>query len=271
MAGAYHRLNNAAKAEETYLRAVALRPRNWLAYSSLGAFYYQTGKYREAEQSFQRVVALSPDSWRGYSNLGGVQYVLGRPREAIAAYETSMSLRANYAAASNLGTLYFYELADYPRAVEAFQSAIAIDDTRYDLWGNLGFALHWAGEKSRARVAFEKATTLAEASLRVNRRDAGVLMAAAEYYAGLGNVARARELSKLALSAAPENPRVLYKAGVLNETTFGDRAAALDLLNRALDRGSARKELERDPSLAQLRADGGLARLRPQGAPGHNQ
>ena len=261
MAEAYHKLNDLGKAEHAYKLAIAKRPNYWRGYSMLGAFYFATAKYSDAGNAFRQVIALSPDSWRAYSNLGAVHYVEGRPREAIASYEKSMALRPNYAAASNLGTLYFYELRDYRRAATAFQNAIALDDTRHDLWGNLAWALHWSGQAAQARAAFEKATALAEGRWRVNPRDAVVLMSLAEYRAALGDRASARRLMTEALSLAPDEPRLMYRAGVLHEFAFSERAAALKWLAAALDKGYARRDMERDPSLSRLRDDGGLEQL----------
>lgn len=128
LATAYDRLGLVNRAEETYLRAISLRPRYWNGYSRLGAFYYARRRYADAERMFREVVNLSPDSWRGYSNIGALYYVQGRTQEAVAAYQKSLAIRPNYQAASNLGTLYFFDMADYPRAAEAFQQAVTLDD-----------------------------------------------------------------------------------------------------------------------------------------------
>ena len=261
LAEAYHKLNDLPKAEQTYKQAIAQRPNYWRSYSMLGAFYYSTGRYLDAENAFRQVIALNPDGWRAYSNLGAVQYIQGRSRDAMASYEKSMALRPNSAAASNLGTLYFYELADYQRAATAFQQAIDIDETRHDLWGNLAWAFHWAGDTARARTAFEKATALAEERRRVNPRDAAVLMSLAEYRAALGDRASARRLMMDALSIAPDEPRLMYRAGVLYEFAFADREQALKWLAAALDKGYSRRDVERDPALSRFRNDGGLQRL----------
>ena len=63
-------MNRLADAEETYKRAVALRPESWSGYNYLGVFYLQHGRYAEAEKTFGRIVELTPDNTRGYDLLG---------------------------------------------------------------------------------------------------------------------------------------------------------------------------------------------------------
>ncbi len=166
LASAYDKLGLKQRAEETYLKAIDIRPRYWSGYSRLGAFYYAQSRYADAEGMFRQVVTLHPDSWRGYSNLGALAYRQERPKEAIAAFEKSLSIRANYQAASNLGTLYFFELADYARAAQAFQQAVSFQPNEYVVWGNLASAQLWAGQSSESRSAFTKAAELADEGAR---------------------------------------------------------------------------------------------------------
>jgi tetratricopeptide (TPR) repeat protein len=267
LAEAYQKLNEPAKAEEIFQRAIAAQPGYWLGYSWLGAFYYSTGRYREAEQAFKQVTALSPDNWRAYSNLGALYYMQDRARDAVGAFETSLRLRRNYAAASNLGALYYYEFHDYSRAAAAFRQAIDINASEYIVWGNYAWALQRAGETGQARDAFTKAVTLAEDRRRVNPKDASLLMALAEYQAALGKIADAAPLMDAALIAAPNDPRMMFRAGVLYEDSFRDRARAVEWLTKSLQRGYPWKDFDREPGLARMRGDGALDQLRRAAAP----
>ena len=60
-----------AEAEETFKRAIALRPHYWANYNRLGAYYYDLARYDDAVRMFQQVIALAPDCLYGYSNLWG--------------------------------------------------------------------------------------------------------------------------------------------------------------------------------------------------------
>jgi tetratricopeptide (TPR) repeat protein len=254
LAGAYQGLGQHDKAEEIFRRAITLRPAYWLGYSQLGAFYYGLARYTESEQMFKQVVALSPDSWRGYSNLGALYYVQGRTADAIAAFERSLAIRPNILAASNLGTLYFFEQQDYGKAAGAYRRAIDISGEEYVVWGNYAMALEWNGQKEAARKAYLRATELAEASRGVNPKVAAVQMSLAEYYAALGDTSRARTLMHAALTLEPDNARLHYQAAVLEER-WSNRDEALKWLRSAMERGYSRQQIERSPSLAGLRND----------------
>jgi tetratricopeptide (TPR) repeat protein len=262
LAMAYDRLNLKKRAEETHLKAISIRPRYWGGYSRLGAFYYAQGRHDEAERMFREVIALNPDSWRGYSNLGALYFIKGRTQEAIGAYEKSLALRPNYQAASNLGTLYFFDLQDYPRAAQAFRQAVALDADEDVVWGNLASALLWAGKADESKTAFATAAGLAEKSLAINPRNANVTMRLAEYEAALGRESRARELMGKALELAPGDARLMFQAGVLCEFWFKDREHAFEWLERSLAAGYQWKEVERSPALTALRKDSRLEQLR---------
>ena len=266
LATAYERLGRARDAEDTYKRAIAARPRYWSGYTKLGAFYHSTGRDADAEHMFRQVIAILPDSWRGYSNLGAVLYVEGKSDEAIAAFEKSWALRPNYQAASNLGTLYYFEKADYQRAAAAFKRALSQDDRQFVVWGNYGAALHWMGDEAGANTAYTKAATLAEEARKTNPRNARTLMSLATYYGSLHMNDRARDLMEQALVLDSDTPSVLYEAGTLCEMELHDRARAFTLFEMALSRGYQWKELERSPSLTALRRDPRFEELRSRRA-----
>jgi serine/threonine-protein kinase len=210
---------------------------------------------------YQQAVNLAPDSYRTYSNLGAVYHALGRTSEATRAFEKSISIRPNYAAASNLGTLYQFEGA-YPKAVEAFRQALGINQNDFVVWGNLGSALHWSGQDKESAAAYEQARTRAEARLKVDSRNLTVLIRLAEYNGALGSRNESLSYLRRALSAAPEDPEVLFKAAVVYEYNLKRRDDALQMLERAIQRRYSWKEIDRSPSLSELRKDPRYAKLR---------
>jgi serine/threonine-protein kinase len=255
LAVAEERLGRPAEAEQTYKRAIALRPRYWAGYSRLGAFYNLTGRYADAEQMFRQVVAILPDSWRGYSNLGAMLYSQGKSDEAIAAFEKSWTLKPNYQAASNLGTLYYFEKANYQQAAAAFKRAVGIDGNQFVVWGNYGSALHWAGDEPASRTAYAKAIELAETARKTNPRDANTLISLANYHGALAHNEVARDLLEQALATNSESAPVFLHAAEICDSNLHDRPRALQLLERAIALGYPWKNVERSPALAELRKD----------------
>ena len=258
---AYERLGRNADAEKTYRRAIDMKRQYWAAYSALGGYYYRTGKYELAQQMFSQVVRLAPDSYRGYSNLGIAYFAQGRTADARTAFEKSLSIRPYYAAASNLGTLNFYE-GDYAGAARAFRQAAASDAHNYVPWGNLGAALNWAGQKKESDAAFQEARKRAEYLFKVNPRDATLLMHLAEYNGALGDEDAALSFLKNALGQAPDDPELFFKATIVYDLYLKRREEALQSLKKAIERNYSWKEINRSPSLAELRKDPRFARLR---------
>jgi serine/threonine-protein kinase len=253
-AQAYEALGRAKEAEDTYLRAIRLRPVYWGNHSRLGALYWRHGRYAEAERAFRKAIELTPDNARGYANLGGILHVMGRDEEAVAALDQSMAIRPTYAAASNLGTIQFMS-GRFVAAARAYEKALELDAHDYRLWRNLAASYYWApGEREKAGAAYERAARLAEEQLRVNPRDASVLVDLADCHAMLGNEARSRRDLSKALALAPHDVEVQETAASVYEE-LGDREAALRWIRQALAAGYPREQLERDPGLAALRAD----------------
>lgn len=251
---AYERLGQWEKAEQTYRKAIELRPHYWAGYSWLGAFYFHQGRYASAAQMFEQVVALAPDNARGYSNLGAIYVQQGRYPEAITVLERSLSLRAEYRAASNLGSAYF-RLRRFADAARAYEQAARLNERDHVVWGNLGSAYYWApGERGKAQAAFERGVALAKEQLQTNPRDAAALLGLAEYSAMLGRKRPALDYLQRALRLQSDDPEFLFTAAVIHNQ-LGDRAAALAWLEKAVGRGYSTAELRNRVELDNLRED----------------
>jgi Tfp pilus assembly protein PilF len=261
LATAYERLGRHVDAEQTYRRAIELRPHYWASYNNLGAYYYRSGRYDDALAMFQQVVALAPDSFRGYSSVGAVQFMKDRIPEAIAAFQQSLAIRPNFAAASNLGTLYYFE-GQFRLAAETFRQALSFDQNRYQVWGNLAQALEQAGDKEETSAAFTRARELAMERLEVNPRDAALHIAVAEHNAALGEMDKAKVELSTALALAPDDAHTLFQIGVFYESRLRVRNEALKWLSLAVDRGQTWREIDRAPELRALRTDPRFQQLR---------
>jgi len=258
---AYEKLQQFSDAERIYKRAVDLRPDYWASYSALGYYYFRKVQYEQAERMFTQVVHLAPDSYLGYSDLGVSYQAQHQNVQASAAFEKSLSIRPNYAAAANLGALRFYE-RDYPGAARAFHQAVLLDAHDYRVWGNLGAALHWAGQQNESVKAYMEARRRAEERLKVNPRDPKILMSLAEYNGSLGFSDASHALLKDALKQAPEDPGLLFKAAVVYDYNLKRRDDALQSLRKAIERNFPWDEIDRSPSLSDLRNDPRFAELR---------
>jgi Flp pilus assembly protein TadD len=99
---------------------------------------------------------------------------------------------------------------------------------------------------------------LLEEQMKVNARDAEVLISLADISAMEGRTKEARRLAARAIELAPEDADVLAVAASIHEVA-GDRKGALRAIRAALQAGYHRWEIERDPAFEKLRADPGYA------------
>ncbi len=252
LADAYQKLGKQQDAEATYKKAVALRPNYWAVYNWFGAFYATQAKYDQAASMFRKVIDLAPENYRGYSNLGGVYLYQGRYDDAIDVLGRSIGLRPNRDAYANLGAAYFW-LHRFSEAVDSYEQALRLDDRDSLNWGNLGDALYWiSGRRTEATPAYRKAISLARSKLEMNPRDAIEMAYIAEYSAMLEDKNTAIEWAGRALTSAPDDPEVMYRAAlVYNHLDHPDEA--LLWLERSVKAGFSRANIRDTPDFDKLK------------------
>jgi tetratricopeptide (TPR) repeat protein/DNA-binding winged helix-turn-helix (wHTH) protein/TolB-like protein len=233
---AYDKLGIASEAEAAYKKAIKLRPHYWAVYNWLGVFYFQRMRYSEAVDTFRKAIELAPDNYRIYDNLGGVYVQIGRYDEAIVVLERAIELRPTMAAYSNLGAAYFYTHR-FTESADALRKAEALDNQDWLTWGNLGDALYWIpGRREGAAQAYQTARKLAAARLSVNPDDALTAAYIAVYSAMLDDKQAALVNINRALTLAPDNGDVLFRASLVYNQ-FGQDDHALASLKKALEHG----------------------------------
>ena len=236
----YSRQDKRDKAEENYRRAIALKPTYWLYHNSLGQFYHRTGRHAEAVAPFKEVIALQPDNPWGYNNVG-VQYNrMGRTDEAIAWYEQATRVNPKATGATSVAYLnlagIYYSQDRFREAEAMYERAVALRETDFEAWRDLGDAAHWAGDTATARRAWRRAATLALERLAVNPNDAETLAFLAADYARLGVRDSARTTIDRLLKLEERSAEMLISIGKAYEI-MGERARAWPYLEAALKEG----------------------------------
>jgi len=169
-------------------------------------------------------------------------------------YRRSIEVRPSRAAYNNLANLEYIQ-GDYDEAAKMFLQALAIDDAGYVTWANLGNAYYWApGLRDRAREAYEKALALAEEQRKVNPRNANLIVDIAAYHAMLGNREEATNCLEEALALDSDDLFVIYGAAHAYEQ-LGERDKAVQLVEKAVERGYPLGEIARDPFMQKLKED----------------
>jgi TolB-like protein/Flp pilus assembly protein TadD len=249
----YLRQGRFEKAETALRKAVDIHPGNTRNYNLLGLFLYETGRYTEAIQQYEYVVALEPDNMIGYTNLGAANMLAGNFDAAAWAYGKALEVEPTAGAYSNLGLMNYY-LGDLQAAIENHSNAVALQPNDHLARSNLGDSLWVAGREEEARLTFEKAESLVQEALRVNPNDPFSMMDLAWIEAMLGNHDDARSLMGRVRTRLPDDPYTYYYDALV-WLRAGDKSAALDALETAVEKGYSRQLLSAEPHLDALRGE----------------
>lgn len=253
MASAYERLGKLNDAEKTHQQVINLRPRYWKGYNQLGSFYFRQAQYDKCAAMFQKVAELTPDSFRGYANLGAVYLADGKYTEAIQPLNESLRIRATAATYSNLGTAYFH-LRKFAEAAKTYAEAARLGDRDYQIWGNLGEAQYFAGNRQEADKAFRKGIELGEEQLKVNPHDPEVYSYLANYNVMLGDRAAALKDLNQALAYGKADKEILFGAALVYNR-LGETGTALEWLSKALQAGYSLTTVRESPDLDNLHSN----------------
>jgi eukaryotic-like serine/threonine-protein kinase len=256
LAGTYERMGRITEADATFQQAIALRPDYWDGYNSLGLFYDRQRRYADAIAQYRRAIELTPDNAQVYSNLAAAYLDMGDSKvwpQAEQALKESISLNHSYAAYANLGFLYYSERR-YAESQAMTEKALEINDGNYLVWNNLAIAYKWLKEDAKAAAASSKELALAEQSARVAPKDAQLQSVLAALCARKGLREQALEHARMALALAPEDGDVLENVGETYDA-LGDRASAIEYIQKALRAGYPLEKLKNAPDIQQLLKD----------------
>jgi tetratricopeptide (TPR) repeat protein/TolB-like protein/DNA-binding winged helix-turn-helix (wHTH) protein len=250
-ANVYQREQRYDEAEQLFRQAIEIQPGSWRAIESYGTFLFTIGRYDEAAVAYRQGVQLDSENWEAWVNLGSALAMAGDIESASLAYEESLKIKKSETAHSNLGVIYYY-LGEFEKSVAEHRAAVALNPGQAVKWLNLADALYFAGETAEARVAFSKASELAESRLRVDSDDFFTMIMLGWTQQMLGNAAGAEEYIEKGLSIAPNDPYGLYYRALV-EVQAGDHDAALRALQSAVDNGYPAKVLAVEPYLEDLK------------------
>ena len=252
LARLYTGLGRFKEAEVSYLKAVKGRPTDWYGHLLLGIFYSDRERYQEAETAFRRALELTPDNEIVARNLGSLYMMQGKYPAAVEILLNSLKVRQNARTYGTLAATYFYQHR-FENAAAAMETAVDLDSSRYEYWGNLGIYYKWIpGAEPRVKPALRRAIELAEKRLEVTPADYDIRADLAEYRARLGDSSGAMaEISRI-----PEAARqaLSSRLAIAYELT-GNRTKAIELIGSTLTNPAGLTQIKDDPDLARLWAD----------------
>jgi eukaryotic-like serine/threonine-protein kinase len=251
LAFAQEHLGDFSGAERTYQRAVDRRPRYWASRSWLANFYREQGRYREASEQLAQAVELTPDNASAWTSLGTTYLYMGRYEDAESAYRRSLALAPTFNAYQALGMTY-YRMRRFDDAITVFEQARRLSNN-YRGPGSLGRVYYWQGRKAEARALLDIAIQGLEHALEVNPKDVGAHLLLSEFHAKLGHQIEANAQLLAAGDVSSDPHKLLFGAIVHNH--LGDRAEALDCLEKAAKKGLPKAELRAWVEFDNLRTD----------------
>jgi len=252
-AAIYASMGQGNEAESMYRNAAALRPQRWDGYYELGGFYYRQGRYADAAATFERVLEITPDNAMVHATLGGVMQYLHQDADAEQHLKRSIELQPSYASYTNLGALYLRQRR-WAEAASTTRMALAINSSDWNAWANLGLAEEWLNHRTEADEAYRQERTRLQEILNIGGEDAEVQAELGLLYSRWRSQDKAGPLLEAALARAPEDPNILATVAEAYEN-LGDRSLALQLVKKALNRGSTIEQLEINPGLRILLLD----------------
>jgi eukaryotic-like serine/threonine-protein kinase len=122
------------------------------------------------------------------------------------------------------------------------------------VWGNLGIAYEGLQDKEKEGEAWDHEISLLEQVVRDNPRDAIAQSNLGLLYAKKKLREKAIPRIQSALALSPGDPNVLENAGETYED-LGDRAQALEYIQKSLQKGYALADLKNIPDLQGLISD----------------
>lgn len=157
------------------------------SYLRAGMVNENTGDHKGAERIYRRGLEVAPKDADLHNALGWTLFQEGRSIEAVEEYERSIEINPSSAKAHNNLALALVDLGRLNDALGHFRQSVAIDP-KPEIYSDLGATLARLGQRSDARVAYQRAleldpsNTSANFNMAVLLTQSGALVDAEEHY-----------------------------------------------------------------------------------------
>jgi tetratricopeptide (TPR) repeat protein len=221
--------DRAFQAIEAYSGAIARNPDSVLAHIKRGAVYYSQNELEAALRDLRHATDLDPSALRGIEMLGDVNVGLGRGERAIEKYESFIALDDRNARVLYKLGLARYRVGRIQTAAEPLKQALALDPALGEAHYVLGLIQRDLDQLPAARKSLEEAARRSPASQTSARE------ALAEVYSLEGEHTRAITQLEALAALDPARPERIVAVG-LAQARAGREDAAVITLSRAVER-----------------------------------
>ena len=257
----------ARQAAELFHRAIEHDRSFAQAYAGLANALAVKGLWRldMTQQEFDEAVtasehALRLEPWMPEAHLAraNLMSMMGRSDAAARDFEEAIRLNPTWYYSHYLYARHCFSQGQFAKAEELARTAARLDPEDYQPLAVLSDALRKLGRSQEADQADAQVAVATDRRIREDPGDVRALLLAAIQAARSGDGERARELSKRAVAARPDDFSTAYNTACVH-ALLGDRPAAIELLDRAVKHGRGNLGwMENDPDLESLRGEPGF-------------
>lgn len=151
---------NRIEAEQEFQAAIALSPNYAVAHDAYGVLLAEMKEFDRAIQQIRRAQELDPLSLIIGVHMGLPLLFSGQIDEAIEQFLLTLQMQPDFIPALGWLGLAWERRGDYPKAIDAFERALEINDVAI-LRASVAHALAAAGETAKARANLDELTELA--------------------------------------------------------------------------------------------------------------
>jgi tetratricopeptide (TPR) repeat protein len=159
------------EAEESYKKAITLKPNYAECYYNLGNTLKKQGRLDEAETNYKKAIALKPDYAECHNNLGDTLQARGKLDEAETNYKKAIALKPDYAEAHrHLTILKKFDIQDeqYSKMQELYLDKNISEDQRCHINFGLAKACEDLGDIEKAFQHYREGNELRKKLLNYN-------------------------------------------------------------------------------------------------------
>ena len=154
----YHRVIDFRDEHTIWMDTVAKSPRSDLAYNNLARCHYVAGDRQRAMELYEYILTqLNPNSSHARASLGAAYYDAGRYAEAEAELRIALRLNPRLAHIRSNLALVLVELGQFDEAHQVSQEELAIAPGFSNSWNTLGIVYARQRQYAAARAAFIEA------------------------------------------------------------------------------------------------------------------
>ncbi len=200
-------LGDLVQAENSYRKAIEIKPDYADAHSGLGVVLNKLGQPENAATALRQATRLKPADPEAHFYLGIVLAGLGQLDSGILSLQETIRLAPDYGAAHAAMGNARVEQAQFEAAITSYRRALEINPGDIESIVNLGNALSELGRAEEAIAAFRHA-------IDRDPRFMGAYHNLGHALLDLGRAAEAMDVYRIALRTDPDHPVILADLGV---------------------------------------------------------